>query len=135
MNTDINRITEKIIGCAFRVANTPGCGFLENVYENALVVDLRHAGLSVKAQYPMQVRYRGEIVGEYVADLLVEDVVLVELKAVSALDSIHQAQCINYLKATGIAVYLLINFGGKRLEIKRLMGPGAYESETTDLSV
>ena len=114
-------ITEKIIGCAFAVANTLGSGFLEKVYENALAHELRKAGLSVQQQFSVDVYYDSVRVGDYVADLLVEHVVLVELKAVKALDNVHLAQCMNYLKATGLQVCLLINFGTPRIEIKRVL--------------
>jgi GxxExxY protein len=116
----LNPITEKIIGCAYTVGNTLGVGFLEKVYENALAHELRKAGLKVGQQQPIRVRYDDIIVGEYVADLLVEDCVLVELKAVQNLDSIHMAQCINYLKATGLRLCLLINFGTRKVGIKRI---------------
>ena len=125
MNTDsrkerTNKITETIIGCAYRVSNALGSGFLEKVYENALAVELRRAGLDVVQQVPIDVWYEGEVVGQYVADLQVAGCVLVELKACKALDNVHVAQCINYLKATGRKVCLLINFGNPKLEIKRL---------------
>ncbi|MBT0651648.1 GxxExxY protein [Geomobilimonas luticola] len=113
-------LTEKIIGCAYSVANTLGSGFLEKVYENALAHELRKRGINTKQQAGMNVYYDGIIVGEYVADLLVENV-LVELKAVKSLDNIHMAQCMNYLKATGLQVCLLINFGSPRIEIKRVI--------------
>ena len=105
----LNRVSERIIGCAFTVLNTLGAGFLEKVYENALAYELCKAGLAVLQQYGMVVRYDGIDVGEYAVDLLVEDAVLVELKAVRALDDIHRAQCLNYLKATGLHLCLLIN--------------------------
>lgn len=115
-----DEITERIIGCAFQVMNTLGCGFLEKVYENALAHELRRSGLHVSQQHPIFIRYDTITVGEYVADLLVEDSVVVELKATKALDSIHTAQCINYLKATGLARCLLLNFGQPRVEIRRI---------------
>jgi len=114
-------ITEKIIGCAYTVANTLGCGFLEKVYENALAHELRKEGLVVLQQAGVNVIYDGIVVGEYVSDLLVENEILVELKAVKALDNIHMAQCMNYLKATGLQVCLLINFGSPRIEVKRVL--------------
>jgi len=114
-------ITEKIIGCAYTVANTLGCGFLEKVYENALAHELRKEGLVVLQQAGVKVIYDGVVVGEYVSDLLVENEILVELKAVKALDNIHMAQCMNYLKATGLQVCLLINFGSPRIEVKRVL--------------
>ncbi len=113
-------ISERIIGCAFRVMNTLGSGFLEKVYENALAHDLRKAGLHVSQQHAITVRYDGVTVGEYAADLLVEGTIVVELKAVKALDRVHAAQSINYLKATGLRVCLLLNFGKPRLEIQRI---------------
>jgi GxxExxY protein len=126
MNADEKRaildgFTETVIGCAHKVSNGLGCGFLEKIYENALVIELRKAGLSIRQQHPVQVHYEGEIVGVYVADILVEEQVVLEIKAVSALDNIHRAQCMNYLKATGISVGLLLNFGRPKLEVKRMV--------------
>ena len=121
MNTDeemLNGITERIIGCAFKVGNTLGCGFAERVYENAMVIELRKAGLAFQQQADVIVKYEGTVVGEYKADLVVEGLVLVELKSVRAFDDAHTAQCLNYLAATGVPVCLLINFG-KRVEVKR----------------
>jgi GxxExxY protein len=114
-------LTERIIGCAYTVSNTLGCGFLEKVYENALAHELRKAGMEVRQQEPVKVRYDGVVVGDYVADLIVEGRVLIELKAVDTLDKVHQAQCLNYLKATGLRVCLLLNFARPRLEIKRFV--------------
>ena len=122
MNADtLNALSERIIGCAFTVANGLGSGFLEKVYENALAHELRKAGLTVAQQQGVSVNYDDVIVGEYVADLLVEAAVVVELKAVRALDDIHQAQCMNYLRATGMHLCLLLNFGKPRLEIRRIV--------------
>lgn len=121
MLEQFNALTEKIIGCAFNVANGLGAGFLEKVYENALRIELVEANLAVRQQCPVPVRWRGEVVGEYFADLLVEDRVLVELKAMKRLDDVHTAQCLNYLKATGRGICLLLNFGRPQLEIKRLV--------------
>jgi GxxExxY protein len=124
MNTDkaaLTDLSEKIIGCAFVVSNTLGVGFLEKVYENALAHELRKAGLTVAQQHDVAVHYDGVVVGAYKADLLVENTVLVELKAVNALDAIHKAQCMNYLTATGLWLCLLLNFGNPRMEIKRLV--------------
>ena len=122
MDTDahgLNQLTELIIGCAYKVSNGLGCGFLEKVYENALAHDLRKAGLSIEQQKPIVVRYDGIVVG----DLVVEGVILIELKVCKAFDEIHDAQCLNYLKATGFPLCLLINFGRPRVEIKRFAGP------------
>jgi GxxExxY protein len=124
MNTDeekINSITEAIIGCAFRVHNVLGCGFAEKVYENALAHELCKAGLSIQQQIPITVRYDGVVVGDYVADLIVEGMVLVELKAVKTFDENHMAQCLNYLAATALPICLLLNFG-RKVEVKRLRG-------------
>jgi GxxExxY protein len=119
----LNAITEKVIGCAYNVSNVLGCGFLEKPYENALAHSLRKIGLRVEQQVPINIWFDGIVVGEYVADLLVEGLVLIELKAVKALDDIHSAQSINYLTATKFPVCLLLNFGKPKLEIKRFMGP------------
>jgi GxxExxY protein len=118
---DINEITQKIIGCAFEVSNTLGIGFVEKVYENALAHLIRKAGLKAVQQYPIKVVFDGILVGEFAADLLVEDRVLVELKAVSTLLSEHTAQALNYLRASGLELCLLINFGRTKIEIKRLL--------------
>ena len=98
MNADasvLNRISQRTIGCALTVSNTLGCGFLEKVYENALVLELRQAGLRVDQQAGVMVRYHGIVVGQYIADLLIEQAVAVELKAVRAIDNVHRAQCMN----------------------------------------
>jgi len=115
------RISERVIGCAFEVSNTLGSGFLEAVYENALCIELSRQGLRFARQQPLQVRYKGEVVGHYVADLVVEDRLLVELKALSALSSGHEAQVMNYLRATGLSVALLLNFGTPKLRIRRIV--------------
>jgi GxxExxY protein len=116
-----DQLSNKIIGCALTVSNKLGVGFLEKVYENALAHELRKAGLTVDQQYPITIHYDGVPVGSYAADLLVEKTVLVELKAVTALDTIHRAQCINYLKGSGLRLCLLLNFGRPRLEMKRVV--------------
>jgi GxxExxY protein len=118
---DVNEITQKIIGCAYEVSNTLGVGFVEKVYENATAHLIRKAGLEVAQQYPIKVNFDGIVAGEFLADLLVEKRVLVELKAVSMLTSDHTAQALNYLRATGLEVCLLINFGRPKVEIKRLL--------------
>jgi GxxExxY protein len=120
MQMEMNQITEKIIGCAFTVGNKLGCGFLEKVYENALVYELRKSGLRVKQQFEINIYYDGIIVGEYAADLLVEGCVLVELKALRTMGDKEIAQCLNYLKATKLTLCLLINFGNPRVEVKRI---------------
>jgi len=108
---EINDITERIIGCSYTVGKVLGYGFLEKVYENSLAIELEKNGLRYKQQYPVNVYYDDRIVGEYVADLLVEEKVLVELKSVKELANAHVAQCLNYIKATNHKICLLINFG------------------------
>ena len=104
-------LTEKIIGCAFKVYNQLGAGFLEKIYENALAIELKDAGLSAQQQYPIKVYYNEIVIGDYIADIVVEDRVIIELKAVNSLAKAHEVQLVNYLKATKIEVGLLINFG------------------------
>ena len=119
MNTDLT--TEKIIGCGMKVSNTLGIGFLERVYENALALELRRAGLRVEQQKCISVLYEGVVVGDYAADLIVDGSVLVELKAAKVIDRAHEAQILNYLRATGMKVGLILNFGTSRLGIKRMV--------------
>ena len=119
MNT--NDITYQIRGAIFEVNKVLGSGFLEKVYEKALMIELRGRGLSVENQVPLKVSYKEQIVGEYFADLLVEDRVIVEIKSVANLLKEHQAQVLNYLKATGISVGLLVNFTRDKAEIKRMV--------------
>jgi GxxExxY protein len=113
-------LSERVIGCAFTVSNTLGAGFLEKVYENSLAHELRKDGVRAIQQHPITVYYDGTVVGEFAAGMLVEDSLLVELKAVKQLDSVHEAQCLNYLKATGFKTCLLLNFGTPKVQIKRL---------------
>ena len=120
MNEQHDAITSIVIGCAFDVVNELGIGFLELVYHNALRIAIAQKGLSVSSQHPISVMFRGEIVGTFSADLLVEGVVIVEIKAVKALAPEHSAQLINYLNATSMESGLLINFGNQKLEVKRL---------------
>jgi len=118
---DLNLLSERVIGCAMDVSNALGAGFLEKVYENALLRDLIEAGLHVRQQASIKVIYKGSEVGDYFVDLLVEESLLVELKAVRALDEIHVAQCLNYLRGTGHSLCLLLNFGRPRLEVRRVV--------------
>jgi len=111
-------LTSNIISCFYKVYNSLGFGFLEKVYENALLFELSKSGLFVERQKPIKVYYEDKLVGEYFADLIVEDKVIIELKAVDALIEEHELQLINYLKATEIEVGLLLNFG-KKPEIRR----------------
>ena len=124
MNGDrgyLDGVTGSIIGCAFTVANALGVGFLEKVYENALAHEMRKRGLHVARQRPIVVRYDTIIVGDYTADLMVEDQVVIELKVARSLYNQHVAQCMNYLRATNKPVCLLINFGCPRIEIRRVV--------------
>jgi len=114
-----SKITEIVIGCAFEVINELGEGFLESVYEKAMMIALRHKGLAAEAQVPIHVMFRNQNIGEFFADILVEEKVIVELKAIKSVTSVHQAQIINYLNATGIEVGLLLNFGSARLDYRR----------------
>lgn len=117
----INDLTERVIGCAYTVSNALGSGFLEKVCENALAHELRKQGLDVQQQERVEVGYDGVVVGDYVMDLLVDRRLVLELKAVKAIDPNQVAQTINYLRATGHHVGLIPNLGNPRLEIKRLV--------------
>jgi len=112
------KLTEQIIKAFYKVYNTLGYGFLEKVYENALAIELRRTGLGVAQQHPIKVYYEGELVGDYYADLIADNTIIVELKAADAVSEAHEAQLLNYLKATEIEVGLLLNFGPK-LEFRR----------------
>jgi GxxExxY protein len=114
-------ITRQIIGAAFEVWKVLGYGFLEKVYENALAEELRRRGLRIEQQFPIDVYYKGVLVGQYTADLLVEGKVIVEIKAEKVYNPQHEAQLLNYLKATGSKVGLILNFGEQKCEHKRLV--------------
>ena len=114
-------VTEKILGAAFKVLNTLGAGFLEKVYENALALELRKVGLGVECQKPFPVRYEGIVVGDYLADMVVASRVIIECKAATNLDPVHEAQLMNYLKASGLRVGLLMNFGRPKLQYRRIV--------------
>jgi GxxExxY protein len=112
-------ITEKVIGCAYRVYNQMGFGFLESVYEKCMALELRNEGLTASLQQPITVHYHGEFVGEFVADIFVEDVIIVELKSVRRVVKAHEVQLVNYLVATQKEVGLILNFGERGVEVKR----------------
>jgi GxxExxY protein len=112
-------ITNNILAACFEVSKELGAGFLESVYQNALVIALREKGLTIERNHPLAVSFRGQIIGEFTADILVEDKIILELKAVSALTDVHKAEVINNLKAAAIEVGLLINFGNPKLEYQR----------------
>ena len=120
-NPDETDYTEEVIGAAFEVANILGAGFLEKVYQRALLKELSHRHIRAEVNVSLPVSYKGDCVGEYVPDLLVEDKLIVELKCAEHLAKEHLAQCINYLKASGLPVALLINFQKPRLEWKRVL--------------
>jgi len=113
------KITESIIGCAYRVYNKMGFGFLESVYEKCLLIEMRKAGLDTETQKPITVYYDGEVVGEFVADMIVNDYIIIELKSVRRIIKVHEIQLVNYLVATGKPVGLILNFGESKVEIKR----------------
>jgi len=117
----LNEITYKINGAVFEVNRVLGSGFLEKVYENALLIELRAHNLKAEPQVPIKVTYKGHKIGEYVTDILVENQVILELKAIEQLHAIHEAQLLNYLKATDKKAGLLINFKHPKAEIKRLV--------------
>jgi GxxExxY protein len=118
---DLDAISNVVIGRALVVSKALRTGFLEKIYENALAYELRKAGLKISQQQNISVYYEGEIVGSYAVDLLAENRMMVELKAVRNLDPIHKAECLNYLKATDLSLCLLINFGNPRLDVRRVV--------------
>jgi len=112
-------LTEKIIGCAYRVYNKMGYGFLESVYEKCLMIELKKAGLQAESQKPITVEYDGENIGEFVADIIVDGSVILELKSVKRIVRAHEILLVNYLVATKIEVGLILNFAGEKVEVKR----------------
>jgi len=112
-------LTEEIIGCAYRVYNKMGFGFLESVYEKCMLIELRKAGLEVESQRHLTVFYGNEIVGEFIADIIVNDTVILELKFVRQIIKVHEIQLVNYLVATGKPVGLILNFCENKMEVKR----------------
>jgi GxxExxY protein len=112
-------LTEKIIGCAYAVYNKMGFGYLESVYEKCMLIELKRAALAAETQKPIKVQYDGEIVGDFIADIVVNDTVIVELKSIRMIMKAHEAQLVNYLVATGKPVGLLLNFGEQMVEVKR----------------
>jgi len=118
---DVNEITYIINGAIFEVNSVLGSGFLEKIYEKALLIELKDRGLKAESQAPIEVEYKGQQVGNYIADIIVEDQVILEIKAIVSLEKIHEAQILNYLKATGIKVGILVNFTHPKAEIKRFI--------------
>jgi GxxExxY protein len=118
---ELQNITDKIVECALKVSDVLGAGFIDRVYERALLYELEKIRLKTEAQYPMNVYYEGIIVGEFVADILVQDCILLEIEAVAALTESHKQKCLNYLKASELDFCLLLNFGSYKLEIETIM--------------
>ena len=114
-------VSQRVIRCAFEVSNTLGVGFLEKVYEKALCVEFQREGLAFECQKILEVEYKNQIVGNYAADIVVDERLIVELKALSSLGGQHEAQVMNYLRASDISVGLLLNFGTPRIGIKRVV--------------
>ena len=127
---ELNQLIETVIGCSYQVMNELGTGCLESVYEKALQVALAQSDIRAERQVPIKVMFRQTVVGEFYADLLIEKTLILELKTVDELAPEHQAQAINYLNATGIPAALLINFGNRKVEVKRLLNRELYESQT-----
>ena len=119
--TSGKRLSERILKCAQNVSHGMGAGFLEKVYENALCIELTQAGIPFQRQQQFAISYKGENVGNYIADIVVDVRLLIELKALSGFSKEHDAQVMNYLKATGLTVGLLLNFGVARLGIRRIV--------------
>jgi GxxExxY protein len=118
---DINDLTYQINGAVYEVNKVLGAGFLEKVYENALMIELRERGLKAQNQVPIKIQYKNEFVGDYLADIVVNDLVIMEIKALESLQKVHEAQLLNYLKATGYKMGLLINFTHPKAVIKRFV--------------
>lgn len=122
----LSELTETILGCCFDVMNELGTGFLEAVYKNALFIAIKEKGLRAETEKRFEVIFRDRKIGLYIADLIVEGSVIMELKCCDSLLGEHQAQLINYLKASGILVGLLVNFGNRKIEYKRLHHPAHH---------
>ncbi len=116
---EYEEITETIIGCAYRVYNKMGFGFLESVYEKCLLIELSNSGLTAESQKPITVYYHGIIVGNFIADIIVNDTIILELKSVRKIIKAHEVQLVNYLIATGKPVGLILNFSDSKVEVKR----------------
>ena len=116
---EYEKLTEKVIGCAYKVFNKMGYGFLESVYEKCLLIELKKAGLNAEAQKPLTVHYDDQVVGEFVTDIIVEDSIILELKSVRRIIRAHEIQLVNYLVATGKEVGLILNFAEDKVQVKR----------------
>jgi GxxExxY protein len=140
MNTDnghryLEPLTERVLGAIFEVSNTLGVGFLEKVYERALLRELTLRGIRAAAQAPLTVTYKGYNVGEYSADILVDDVLMIELKCADRLANENIAQCLNYLRASGLGLCLLVNFQKPKVEWKRIINRFEAPEPIEELSV
>jgi GxxExxY protein len=129
-----HELSEKVIAAAYRVHNELGYGFMEKAYKNAMPIELGEAGVRCSCEVPLKVLYHGKVVGDYCADMVVEDKIVVEAQAVSKLDSIHEVQLVNYLKATGLNVGLLINFG-RSVEVKRRVFDSPPKTDETRTNI
>lgn len=118
---EFDALVETIVGAVYEVSNVLGCGFLEKLYERALLQELAMRGLAVQSRVPFPVAYKGQPIGDYFADLVVESKIIVELKCVERLSNEHMAQCINYLKASGVRIALLVNFQRPKVEWRRII--------------
>jgi GxxExxY protein len=116
---ELKDLTSRILQASFEVSNELGCGFLESVYEKSLIIALREKGLNIESQVPLQVKFRGQLVGEFTPDIVVEKSVLLELKTVKKIAPEHIAQVLNYLKITGMPIGMLLNFGNTKLDYRR----------------
>ena len=116
---EYSEITEKIIACAYKVYNKMGYGYLESVYEKCMLIELAKIGLNVESQKPLKVIYEGRVVGDFVADIIVNDTVIVELKSLSKIVKAHEIQLVNYLVTTNKPVGLILNFAKDKVEVKR----------------
>ncbi len=114
-------LSYKIVGLAMEIHTVLGFGFLEKVYENSLMIMFEENGIKAEQQVPIKVHFHGRVVGDYIADILVEDSVILELKAIDKLSPVHKAQTLNYLKATNLKLAMLLNFGKYKLEYERLV--------------
>ena len=116
---EYSELTEKIIGCAYSVYNKMGFGYLESVYEKCMLIELRKAGLKIESQKSLTVFYENETVGEFIADIIVNDTIILELKSAKQIIKAHEVQLVNYLVATGKPVGLILNFSESKVEVKR----------------
>ena len=116
---EYKELTEKVIGCAYKVYNKMGFGYLESVYEKCLIIELKRQGIRVESQKGISVYYDDDLVGEFVADVIIEDTIVIELKSVKKIAKAHEVQLVNYLTGTRKPVGLIINFGEEKVEIKR----------------